>query len=181
LYNVIDLFSSTFIISGTIIAIIFGYCVRFLAISINNFEAGFSRIPQTYDDAAKILDVGEKTTFVKIFIPLLKNSAFASFIIVFIEVIKELPLTMILRPFNYDTLPILALELTQQSQIVDLENISFDVKPGEIVTLLGSSGCGKTTILRSIAGLQKEHEGSICIGNECVSSKKVYKKDICFI
>lgn len=58
-----------------------------------------------------------------------------------------------------------------------LENISFDVKPGEIVTLLGSSGCGKTTILRSIAGLQKEHEGSICIGNECVSSKKVYKKD----
>ncbi|PHO10653.1 hypothetical protein CPG37_02090 [Malaciobacter canalis] len=116
---VIDLFSSTFIISGTIIAIIFGYCVRFLAISINNFEAGFSRIPQTYDDAAKILDVGEKTTFVKIFIPLLKNSAFASFIIVFIEVIKELPLTMILRPFNYDTLPILALELTQQSQIVE--------------------------------------------------------------
>ncbi len=54
-----------------------------------------------------------------------------------------------------------------------LENISFDVKPGEIVTLLGSSGCGKTTILRSIAGLQKEHEGTICIGNECVSSKKV--------
>jgi len=58
-----------------------------------------------------------------------------------------------------------------------LENISFDVKPGEIVTLLGSSGCGKTTILRSIAGLQKKHEGYICIGNECVSSKKVYKKD----
>lgn len=58
-----------------------------------------------------------------------------------------------------------------------LENISFDVKPGEIVTLLGSSGCGKTTILRSIAGLQKKHEGYICIGNECVSSKEIYKKD----
>ncbi|AXX93289.1 iron ABC transporter ATP-binding protein [Malaciobacter molluscorum LMG 25693] len=58
-----------------------------------------------------------------------------------------------------------------------LENINFDVKPGEIVTILGSSGCGKTTILRAIAGLQKEHKGHICIGDECVSSKEIYVKD----
>ena len=58
-----------------------------------------------------------------------------------------------------------------------LEDINFDVKQGEIVTLLGSSGCGKTTILRAIAGLQKEHDGNICIGDTCVSSKEVYKQD----
>jgi iron(III) transport system ATP-binding protein len=58
-----------------------------------------------------------------------------------------------------------------------LENINFEVKEGEIVTLLGASGCGKTTILRSIAGLQKEHEGNICIGNLCVSSKDVFIKN----
>lgn len=58
-----------------------------------------------------------------------------------------------------------------------LEDINFDVKPGEIVTLLGQSGCGKTTILRSIAGLQREHDGNICIGDVCVSSKEVYKKN----
>lgn len=58
-----------------------------------------------------------------------------------------------------------------------LEDINFDVNEGEIVTLLGQSGCGKTTILRSIAGLQREHEGNICIGNVCVSSKEVFKKD----
>ncbi|AXH15865.1 ABC transporter ATP-binding protein [Malaciobacter mytili] len=58
-----------------------------------------------------------------------------------------------------------------------LEDITFDVKAGEIVTILGASGCGKTTILRSIAGLQKEHEGYICIGDVCVSSKEIYKKD----
>ena len=58
-----------------------------------------------------------------------------------------------------------------------LEDISFDVKQGEIVTLLGSSGCGKTTILRAIAGLQKEHEGNICIGELCVSSKETFLKD----
>jgi len=58
-----------------------------------------------------------------------------------------------------------------------LENINFDVNEGEIVTLLGQSGCGKTTILRSIAGLQREHEGDICIGNVCVSSKEIFQKD----
>ena len=58
-----------------------------------------------------------------------------------------------------------------------LEDISFDVKQGEIVTLLGSSGCGKTTILRAIAGLQKEHEGNICIGKRCVSSKDTFLED----
>lgn len=58
-----------------------------------------------------------------------------------------------------------------------LENVDFSVAQGEIVTLLGQSGCGKTTILRSIAGLQREHEGNICIGDSCVSSKGIYKKD----
>lgn len=58
-----------------------------------------------------------------------------------------------------------------------LENVNFDVQKGEIVTLLGQSGCGKTTILRSIAGLQREHDGHICIGDICVSSREVYEKD----
>jgi len=58
-----------------------------------------------------------------------------------------------------------------------LEDVNFQVMQGEITTLLGSSGCGKTTILRAIAGLQKEHEGTICIGNTCVSSKNVYTQD----
>jgi len=58
-----------------------------------------------------------------------------------------------------------------------LEDINFQVNPGEIVTLLGQSGCGKTTILRSIAGLQREHGGKICIGNVCVSSEETYEKN----
>lgn len=58
-----------------------------------------------------------------------------------------------------------------------LEDINFSVENGEIVTLLGQSGCGKTSILRTIAGLQREHGGNICIGDVCVSSKDVYKQD----
>ncbi len=113
-----NLFSINILISGTIIAVIFGYLVRFIAISINNFEAGFNRIPQSYDDAAQISGIGQIKTFRKVFIPLIKNSAFASFIVIFIEVVKELPLTMVLRPFDYDTLAIRALELNEQAQTI---------------------------------------------------------------
>ncbi len=55
-----------------------------------------------------------------------------------------------------------------------LNNISFDVKPGEIITILGPSGSGKSTILRAIAGLESNHEGEIVINDTCVSSKSTY-------
>jgi len=112
-------FNPGLIVGGTVAAVIFGYAVRFMAIAINNYESGFSNIPTTYDDAAKTLQVGEKRTFKTIFAPLLKNATFAAFIMVFIEIIKELPLTMILRPFNFDTLAVRTYELTQQGQIVE--------------------------------------------------------------
>ncbi len=107
------------LVTGTVITVIFGYTVRFIAISVNNFEAGFNRIPSSYDDVASITNTSRFRSFKTIFLPLLKSSAFASFIVVFIEVIKELPLTMVLRPFNYDTLAIRAYELSEQSQVVE--------------------------------------------------------------
>ena len=107
------------LLSGTIIAVIFGYIVRFLAISINNYESGFSKIPQTYDDACKTMNISSFQTFYKVTLPLIKNSIMASFIIIFIEVIKELPLTMILRPFNFDTLAVYSHELVGQAQVIE--------------------------------------------------------------
>lgn len=107
------------LLSGTVVAIVFGYIVRFISISINNYESGFTKIPQSYDDACKTMQIGEFQTFFKVIFPLIKDSMAVSFIIVFIEVIKELPLTMILRPFNFDTLSVLSHELVNQAQIIE--------------------------------------------------------------
>ncbi len=107
------------LVSGTIIAVVFGYIVRFIAISINNYESGFSKIPQTYDDACKTMQIGSFQTFVKVTFPLIKGSMMVSFIVIFIEVIKELPLTMVLRPFNFDTLAVRSHELVGQAQIFE--------------------------------------------------------------
>ena len=122
---IIDFFKTYFnintklIIGGTIAALIFGYVVRFSAIAINNYESAFSNIPSSYYDASKTLGAKETRIFTKIFAPLLKNSTYIAFILIFIEIIKELPLTMILRPFNFDTLAVRTYELTQQGQIVE--------------------------------------------------------------
>ena len=107
------------LLSGTIIAVVFGYVVRFIGISINNYESGFSKIPQSYDDACKTMQMSSFQTFIKVTFPLIKGSMMASFIIIFIEVIKELPLTMILRPFNFDTLAVKSHELVGQAQVYE--------------------------------------------------------------
>ena len=107
------------LLSGSILAIIFAYCVRFLAISINNYESGFTKIPQSYDDACITMHISENKKLKKVILPLIKNSIMASFIIVFIEIIKELPLTMILRPFNFDTLAVYSHELVGQAQVYE--------------------------------------------------------------
>ncbi|WP_419769040.1 MAG: ABC transporter permease [Candidatus Marinarcus sp.] len=116
---IFHIFNINILISGTLIALVFGYCVRFLAIAINNYESGFSKIPTTYDDACKTMNISETKTLQSIILPLIKNASTAAFIIVFIEVIKELPLSMILRPFNYDTLAVLTHELVMQSQVIE--------------------------------------------------------------
>lgn len=65
------------------------------------------------------MNISETKTLQSIILPLIKNASTAAFIIVFIEVIKELPLSMILRPFNYDTLAVLTHELVMQSQVIE--------------------------------------------------------------
>ena len=117
-FSIIDR-SFDILISGTVVAVVFGYIVRFIAVSINNYESGFSKIPQSYDDACKTMQIGSFQTFFKVILPLMKSSMMASFIIIFIEVIKELPLTMILRPFNFDTLSVLSHELVGQAQVIE--------------------------------------------------------------
>ncbi|MCP4969717.1 MAG: iron ABC transporter permease [Arcobacter sp.] len=129
-FSIIDNFFDIFI-TGSILAILFGYCVRFLAISINNYESGFLKIPHSYDDACLTMNISESIKLKKVIFPLIKNSALASFIVVFIEIIKELPLTMILRPFNFDTLAVYSHELVGQAEVFESS------VPAMFIVLLG--------------------------------------------
>lgn len=87
-----------------IFGILFGYQIRFFAVGYQTLESGFKKIPDSADEAALTMGSGPLRNLFRIHIPLLKTSLISGFILVLVDVAKELPITLILRPFNFETL-----------------------------------------------------------------------------
>ncbi len=96
--------STGLILSGTIFALVFAYVVRFLAVGFGAVEASLGKIRPSMDMAARSLGAGPGRTLWRIHLPLVRGSLIAAGTIVFVDSMKELPATLILRPFNFDTL-----------------------------------------------------------------------------
>lgn len=91
-------------LSTSIIMLIFAYVTRFLAIGFQNVEGGFEKIGSKFSEASRTLGFGVTQTFFKIDLPMIKPALLGGFALVFVDIIKELPLVLILRPFNFHTL-----------------------------------------------------------------------------
>lgn len=98
--------STGLLLSGTIAALIFAYLVRFLAVSLNTVESSLNKIKPSFDDAAHSLGYGATATFLKIHLPLIWSGLLTAIMLLFVDVMKELPITLVIRPFNFDTLAI---------------------------------------------------------------------------
>ena len=109
--------STGLLLSGTIIAILFAYMVRFLALGLNTVESGLTRITPSMDEAARTLGAGPAGTLARVHAPILKGSVLTSAILVFVDVLKELPATLIIRPFNFDTLAIRVYHLASDERL----------------------------------------------------------------
>ena len=111
--------STGLIFSGTVVAIQFAYLVRFLSISISTVESGLEKIRPNMDKTSQSLGASSEKTFIRIHLPILKISVLTSILLVFVDVIKELPATLILRPFNFNTLAVKAYELASDERLAD--------------------------------------------------------------
>ncbi|SDB99987.1 ABC transporter permease [Acinetobacter boissieri] len=89
---------------GTTFTVIYAYSTRFLAIAIGNTEAGYDRISPSLDDAARTLKCSPITILGKIHLPLLRPALMSAALLIFVDCMKELPATLLLRPMNLDTL-----------------------------------------------------------------------------
>jgi len=92
------------LLTGTVFALVYAYLVRYFAVAWNGIEPGLARITPAMDAAARSLGAGSVETLRRVHIPLLARSAAAAFLLVFVDVMKELPATLVMRPFNFDTL-----------------------------------------------------------------------------
>ena len=129
-------FSIGLIFSGSFFILIFAYCIRFLTVSSRTIKNGLESISLATDDAAKSMGASTKTLLTKIHFPMLKTYVLTSFLIVFIDVMKELPLTSILRPFNFNTLSVKAFELASDEKIADASNAAIMIVVAGIIPVI---------------------------------------------
>ncbi|MEW8029732.1 MAG: iron ABC transporter permease [Candidatus Thiodiazotropha sp.] len=111
--------STGLLLSGTLVALVFAYLVRFLAVSLQTVEAGLGKIRPTMDEVARSLGTGSGEIVRRVHMPMLKGSLMTALLLVFVDVLKELPATLILRPFNYNTLAVRAYELASDERLAD--------------------------------------------------------------
>ncbi|MEX2453398.1 MAG: iron ABC transporter permease [Rhodospirillaceae bacterium] len=96
--------STGLIVSGTIVAVLFAYVVRFLALSYGTLEAGLGRVTPHIEDAARTLNHGPAGALIRVNLPIIRSSLLTAALLIFVDCMKELPATLLLRPFNFDTL-----------------------------------------------------------------------------
>ncbi|MEB3358689.1 MAG: iron ABC transporter permease [Synechococcales bacterium] len=111
--------STGLLLSGTIAALILAYLVRFLAVAFNTVESNLVRIKPSLDNAARSLGYPPTQTLLHIHAPLMSSGLITAAILVFVDVMKELPATLIVRPFNFDTLAVQVYRLAADERLTE--------------------------------------------------------------
>jgi iron(III) transport system permease protein len=111
--------STGLLLSGTIAALVFAYLVRFLAVGFGAVESSLERIQPSLDDAARSLGCGTVATLQQVHLPLMRSGLVTGLILVFVDVMKELPATLIVRPFNFDTLAVRVYNLATDERLAE--------------------------------------------------------------
>jgi iron(III) transport system permease protein len=107
------------LLTGSVVALVYAYVVRMLAVALQTTEAGLSKITPSMEDAARSLGATPAAALARVHVPLLASSLAAAALLVFVDVLKELPATFALRPFNFDTLAIEAYNLAKDERLAE--------------------------------------------------------------
>lgn len=109
--------TSKLILNATLIALVYAYVVRFLAVAYQPLESSSLKIDRSLSDSSKVLGEGNFKTFFKIEFPLIRTGLLSAFILVFIDILKELPLTLIMKPYDVNTLAVKAFEYASDEMV----------------------------------------------------------------
>tara|TARA_A100001234_G_scaffold31043_2_gene24170 strand:+ start:8310 stop:9941 length:1632 start_codon:yes stop_codon:yes gene_type:complete len=117
--NSFNLFTIDIVLTGSLIGLIIAYIIKSYALSNSTIESGFQRISNSLDDISKTLNISGIKLMYKIHFPLLRTGLLTSTLLVGSEVIKELPATLILRPFNFETLAVSAYNYASEERMYE--------------------------------------------------------------
>lgn len=141
--------STGLLLTGSIVALVFAYLVRFMAAALHTVHASLQKITPQMDETARALGHGPVSTGLRIHVPILTGGMLTAALIVFVDVMKELPATLIMRPFNFDTLAIQAYNLAKD------ERLAQAATPSLVIV-----ACGLLPILVMSRAIMKSRPGS---------------------
>lgn len=124
------------LLSGTLIAVVFAYLVRFLPVALNTLDAGLGKIKPTMDDVGRSMGLSPLQILRRVHVPLLQGSLLTASLLVFVDVLKELPATLILRPFNFNTLAIRTYELANQERLAEASSSALMIVLAGIIPVI---------------------------------------------
>ena len=116
----LEIFQLAWWMSASILVLVYAYLVRFLSSSLQSVEAGLARITPSMDASAALLGLSRPQILKRVHVPLLKRSLITAGLFVFVDVMKELPATLLLRPFNFDTLAVASYQLAADERLAEL-------------------------------------------------------------
>jgi iron(III) transport system permease protein len=111
--------STGLLFSGTMTALIFAYLVRFLAVAFGTVESSLGKIEPSLDEAARSLGHTPTKTLLRVHVPMMWGGMLTAVMMVFVDVMKELPATLVIRPFNFDTLAVRVYNLASDERLVE--------------------------------------------------------------
>jgi iron(III) transport system permease protein len=124
------------LLTGGIAALVYAYLVRFLAIALQTVEASLVKITPSMDDAARSLGLGQGAVLRRVHLPLLRGSLLTAGLLVFVDVMKELPATLVMRPFNFDTLATQAYMLASDERLAEASTAALTIVAVGILPLI---------------------------------------------
>ncbi|MEM9601924.1 MAG: iron ABC transporter permease [Pseudomonadota bacterium] len=133
------------LLSGTLFTLIFAYSVRFLTAAFNTLESGLAQIKPSIEESAYTLGASKRRLLTAVYIPIMRGSVLTAILIVFVDTLKELPATLVLRPFNFNTLAVKTYELASDERLHEaaLPALAI-VAAGLIPVMLISKGIQRT-------------------------------------
>ncbi len=105
------------LVTATVLGLLWAYLVRFVSVALQSMQSGYARLPRSLDESARMLGATGMELAARVHWPLLRRASFAAGLLVFVDVMKELPATIVLRPFNTDTLAVVANQLARDERL----------------------------------------------------------------
>ena len=115
------------LLTGGIAALVYAYLVRFLAVALHTVESSLAKITPSMDDAARSLGLGQGETLRRVHAPIVRSSLLTAGLLVFVDVMKELPATLVMRPFNFDTLATQAYTLASDERLAEASTAALTI------------------------------------------------------